>query len=209
MKMRFRSEAVLLSLFLLGFPSRGFADWPGLREAPPGFNNLPFSIPTGEAHWCYDIRERLEPVSKEEASFFFEGQRDYLAALLANNRAKMFRLPHSDVAVVAREGCGDVCKIDIAIRSSYNIELYKDILLEKVARVEVYPAGDDWTVSSSFKMVVHGVRRSDIKAASDAQHSGVKEAFVYLASRSVDRSKAADSVEYGFKPDKFNDCYDL
>lgn len=206
-EMRFQLKATVL--FLLSVASQqALADWPGIQEVPAGFNNLPFSIPTGEAHWCYDVRKELRPVSREEASFFFEGQKDYLASLLVGSRSKMFRLPNADVAVVARNGCGDVCKIDIAIRSSYNLELYKDLSLEKAARVEVYPAGGDWTVSSSFEMVVHGVRRSDIKAAFDARHSGVKEAFVYLTSRSVDRSKATDSLEYGFKPDKFNGCFE-
>lgn len=207
--MRFRLEAVLLGLFLSALPSLGFADWPGLREAPPGFNNLPFSVPTGEAHWCYDIRKKLKPVSREEASFFFEGQKGYLAAFLASSRVKMFRIPHSDVAIVARRGCGDACKIDIAIRSSYNLEIYKDISLEKAARVEVFPAGNDWNVSSSFVITVHGVRRNDIEAGFGTRHDGLGEAFVYSSSRSVNRAKAIDSVEYGFKLDTFNDCYDL
>lgn len=207
--MRLRFAAVLLGLSQFAFPSLGFADWPGLREAPPGFNNLPFSVPTGEAHWCYDIREEIKPVSREETSFFFEGQKGYLAALKASGRVKMFRIPHTDVAVVARGGCGDICKIDIAIRSSYNLELYKDISLEKGARVEVIPHGDDWDASSGFMITVHGVRRSEIKAGAGARKNGVAEAFVYLSSRSVNRAEAKDSVEYGFKPDEFNDCYDL
>lgn len=193
--MRFRFAAVLLGLSQFAFPSLGFADWPGILEAPPGLNNLPFSIPTGDAHWCYNIREKLEPVSREEASFFFEGQKDYLAALLASRRAKMFRLPRSDMAVVARRGCDELCEVDIIVRSAYNVDIYKNILVGRQGSIEMVPSIDGWKTYSEFIAVLH-----------DLKYKGEKAAFVYQLSRSVDRSKVNDRVEYGFASEMYDDC---
>lgn len=171
---------------------------PGLLEAPPGFNNLPFSLPTGEAIWCYMLRDELKPVSKEEASFFFEGQKEYLAELLTNTNTRMFRLPHSDLAVVARHGCGKTCKVDIVVRSMFNIEFYKDISLGKSPRVEVVPNNDDWKTRFGFDVWINDLKRN-----------GKKVGFGYQRSSGTDRSKAQDRVEYGFGPDTGTACLDL
>lgn len=192
--MDFRLKTAVLFLLVVA-PQQAFADWPGILEAPSGFNNLPFSIPTGDAHWCYNIREKLGPVSREEASFFFEGQKDYLAALLASRRAKMFRLPQSDMAVVARRGCDELCEVDIAVRSAYNVEIYRDIRLGKQASIEMVPSVNDWKTYSEFIAVLH-----------DLKYKGEKSAFVYQLSRSVDRSKVNDRVEYGFASEMYDDC---
>ncbi|MCM5555741.1 hypothetical protein [Pleomorphomonas sp. NRK KF1] len=193
--MRLWKEVALVGLFLLAAPQQSFADWPGLLEAPPGFNNLPFSLPAGDAHWCYNLRRELKPVLKEEASFLFEGQKRYLAELLASGSAKIFRLPHSDVAVVARRGCGEVCKVDIVIRSTYNFEIYHNVTVGNRASVEVNTSNDDWKSRFGFVAAIHDLRRN-----------GKKSAFVYQMSRSASRTKAKDSVEYGFEPEKYDDC---
>lgn len=197
--MRFRLEAVLLGLFLFASPSLGFADdIPGLDEAPPGFNNLPFSLPAGDARWCYMLRDELKPLSKEEASFFFEGQQEYLAELLADTKARMFRLPYSDLAVVARHGCGSTCKVDIAVRSTFNVELYKGVSLGKSPRVDVTTTNDDWKTRFGFDVWINDLKRN-----------GKKVGFGYQRSSGADRSKAKDSIEYGFGPDTGTGCQDL
>ena len=144
------------------------------------------------------LRDELKPVSKEEASFFFEGQKEYLAELLTNTNTRMFRLPHSDLAVVARHGCGKTCKVDIVVRSMFNIEFYKDISLGKSPRVEVVPNNDDWKTRFGFDVWINDLKRN-----------GKKVGFGYQRSSGTDRSKVQDRVEYGFGPDTGTACLDL
>ncbi|PIP00643.1 hypothetical protein [Pleomorphomonas carboxyditropha] len=197
--MRFRLEIAVAILSVVAVSSASLADdIPGLLEAPPGFNNLPFSLPTGDARWCYMLRDELKPILKEEASFFFEGRKEYLAELLANTNARMFHLPHSDLAVVARHGCKKTCKVDIAIRSTFNVEIYEDVSLGKSPRVEAITSGDDWKTRFGFSVWINDLRRK-----------GVESAFVYYMSRSADRSKVKDGVEYGFQSADETVCQDL
>lgn len=169
------------------------SDFPGLDKDVPGFNNLPFDIPTGDAHKCYLILNEMSPYKGNIAAI--EDFMSIFGGKYARSKAGYyFNIPSTDMYIYSKTSCIKSCEANIIIKSAYNIDSYR-IKITKESFVEMYPSDDNWVNRFGFVIYTHS---TDI-------NNGNKE-FYYKITKDAGKSGANINISYGMRTDKINYC---
>ena len=112
-------------------------DFPGLDREVPGFNNLPFPIPNGDAHKCYNILENLKPY-QGDVSAIDDFLRLSKTKLKRTTQDYYFNVPFTDIYVYSPSACNTSCRGSLIVKTTYNIDDYKIEIRDNLISRNVY-----------------------------------------------------------------------